>query len=355
MIADWNAPWMSREPLPQDVAEADQDRQADAAQLQVIDELLQIDRRSGSFVACTRTWPFGADGEVALAPAFDFVELGGVGDGPGIALPPRASLRGSSYSQPLIIKRKTPSSVPVFQNVFSQQPRRRVGLRAEDEDVAARKVARRRISMPFAIRSDPLTAPKSAVVGRLDLDTSRPVRALSGARVTLVRRVRRVERHEHGVARPVRDTCSTTSQPDQAASGSDTCWRAQHERRRCPGGSAGAACTGRSASPWTPAIRRPCRPTAGCSPSRPGIRLRMMTGTSLKPSPLSAIGSPFRRDGKTSADRAPERCRAALRDHDGRERRARCDRRARPRRCTRACRATGDSPPLEQSSISMSG
>ena len=46
--------------------------------------------RSGSFVACTRTWPFGADGEVALAPAIDFVELGGVGDRPRIALPPRA-------------------------------------------------------------------------------------------------------------------------------------------------------------------------------------------------------------------------------------------------------------------------
>ncbi len=42
------------EPMLQDVAEADQDRQADAAQLQVIDQLLEIDRRgSASFVGCT--------------------------------------------------------------------------------------------------------------------------------------------------------------------------------------------------------------------------------------------------------------------------------------------------------------
>ena len=32
--------------VPQDVAEADEHRQADAAQLQVVDQLLQIDRRA---------------------------------------------------------------------------------------------------------------------------------------------------------------------------------------------------------------------------------------------------------------------------------------------------------------------
>ena len=48
------------EPLPQDVAEADQDRQLDAAQLQVVDQLLQVDGLPGSLVGWTRTWPFGA-------------------------------------------------------------------------------------------------------------------------------------------------------------------------------------------------------------------------------------------------------------------------------------------------------
>jgi hypothetical protein len=41
-MAAWNAPWMSAS-APQDVAEPDENRQPDASELQVIDELLQID------------------------------------------------------------------------------------------------------------------------------------------------------------------------------------------------------------------------------------------------------------------------------------------------------------------------
>ena len=44
--------------MAEDVAEADQDRQADAAQLQVIDQLLQVDRPvAAPSWRATRTWP----------------------------------------------------------------------------------------------------------------------------------------------------------------------------------------------------------------------------------------------------------------------------------------------------------
>ncbi len=43
----------------QDFAEADQDGQRDAAQLQIVDQLLEIDARgSGSLSGCTHRWPF---------------------------------------------------------------------------------------------------------------------------------------------------------------------------------------------------------------------------------------------------------------------------------------------------------
>ena len=77
------------EPLPEDVAEADEDRQADAAQLQVIDQLLQVDPALGILRRVDADVAVRADGEVALAPALDLVELGGVGDRPRIALTPR--------------------------------------------------------------------------------------------------------------------------------------------------------------------------------------------------------------------------------------------------------------------------
>ena len=78
------------EPLPQDVAEPDENRQADAAELQVIDELLQVDRALGVVRRVDADVAVRTDGEVALAPAVDLVELARVRDGPGIALPPGA-------------------------------------------------------------------------------------------------------------------------------------------------------------------------------------------------------------------------------------------------------------------------
>ena len=78
------------DPVAEDVGEADQDRQLDAAELQVVDQLLQVDgagrilRRVDEHVARR------GDGEVALAPAVDLVELGGVGDGEDLSRLPVA-------------------------------------------------------------------------------------------------------------------------------------------------------------------------------------------------------------------------------------------------------------------------
>ena len=73
------------EPMLQDVAEADERRQADAAQLQVIDQLLEIDRPARLLGRVDLDLTVLTDGEVALAPAGDLVELGGVDVGPGLA------------------------------------------------------------------------------------------------------------------------------------------------------------------------------------------------------------------------------------------------------------------------------
>ena len=66
----------------QDVGEADQDRQVDAAQLQPIDQLLQVDRRGRVLGRVDPHVALVADREVALAPAGDVVQLAGVGRGP---------------------------------------------------------------------------------------------------------------------------------------------------------------------------------------------------------------------------------------------------------------------------------
>jgi len=79
-----------REPLTKDVAEADQNRQPDATQLQVIDQLLEIDCPLRIFRGVHAYVPIGPDRKVALAPAIDLVEFRRVRDGPGIALAPRA-------------------------------------------------------------------------------------------------------------------------------------------------------------------------------------------------------------------------------------------------------------------------
>ena len=70
------------QPVLEDVAEADQDRQVDAAQLQVIDQLLEVDRAAWILGRMDLHVAVLADREVALAPAGDLVQLGGVGDRP---------------------------------------------------------------------------------------------------------------------------------------------------------------------------------------------------------------------------------------------------------------------------------
>ena len=66
----------------EDVGEADEDRGAQAAQLEPVDQLLQIDRPGGVTGRVHLHVPGLVHREVALAPARHLVELGGVGRRP---------------------------------------------------------------------------------------------------------------------------------------------------------------------------------------------------------------------------------------------------------------------------------
>jgi hypothetical protein len=82
----------------QDLAEADEDGQRDAAQLEVVDQLLKVDATRGILVGVDPQVAVLADREVTLAPGSDIVEFGGVGGGPavgGFAHGGRARQRGS--------------------------------------------------------------------------------------------------------------------------------------------------------------------------------------------------------------------------------------------------------------------
>ena len=76
------------EPVFQNFGEPDEDRQPDTAQLQRIDQLLQVDGAFRILVAVDEQVPVGRDREVPLAPAVDFVQLIRVRDRPRIARPP---------------------------------------------------------------------------------------------------------------------------------------------------------------------------------------------------------------------------------------------------------------------------
>ena len=78
------------EALAKNVAEPDQDRQADAAELQVIDQLLEVNRAIRFFGGVNLDLAVRADGKVALAPTLDLVEFTGVRHCPRIALTPCA-------------------------------------------------------------------------------------------------------------------------------------------------------------------------------------------------------------------------------------------------------------------------
>ena len=80
-------------------AKADQDRQIDAAQLQAVDQLLQIDRAGRVLGRMHEDVAVIRDREVALSPAGDFVQFGGVVDGENLTRLPRSSAgRGATHA-----------------------------------------------------------------------------------------------------------------------------------------------------------------------------------------------------------------------------------------------------------------
>ena len=68
--------------MAEDVGEAEQDRQLDAARLELVDELLEVDRLFGPLVRMDGDVPRLVDAEVALAPVADAVGLEGIFDLP---------------------------------------------------------------------------------------------------------------------------------------------------------------------------------------------------------------------------------------------------------------------------------
>ena len=76
-MAVWKAPCNLAQPVLQDVGEADQDRQVDAAQHQRIDQFLEVDGAGGVLFRVDADVAVLAHREVALAPARDVVEVAG--------------------------------------------------------------------------------------------------------------------------------------------------------------------------------------------------------------------------------------------------------------------------------------
>src|SRR5580704_2482647 len=70
------------EPMLQDVAKPDQRRQTHAAEPQIVDQLLEVDRSAGVLGRVDLDLAVLADREVSLPPSGDLVQLGGVGGGP---------------------------------------------------------------------------------------------------------------------------------------------------------------------------------------------------------------------------------------------------------------------------------
>ena len=72
------------QPMFDDVGEADQNRQGDAAPLECVDQLFQIDAAGGFFGWMNKKVAILSYGEIALAPARYVIEFGSVGGGPAI-------------------------------------------------------------------------------------------------------------------------------------------------------------------------------------------------------------------------------------------------------------------------------
>ena len=73
------------EPVPEDVPEADEHRDLNPAQLQMIGELLEVDGLRRVLGRMDQDVARRRDRKVALAPPIDLVELGGVADSEGLA------------------------------------------------------------------------------------------------------------------------------------------------------------------------------------------------------------------------------------------------------------------------------
>ena len=71
------------EPVLQDVGEADQDRHGQPAELEAIDQALQVDAAGRVLRRMDLQVAVFVDGEVALTPARDVVQLARFGDRPG--------------------------------------------------------------------------------------------------------------------------------------------------------------------------------------------------------------------------------------------------------------------------------
>ena len=74
------------QPMLQNVGEANQDRQIDAAQLQPIDQLLQVDRALGILRRMHANVPVAVDRKVSVAPARHFVQFGGIDHRPAFQI-----------------------------------------------------------------------------------------------------------------------------------------------------------------------------------------------------------------------------------------------------------------------------
>jgi hypothetical protein len=66
------------------LGEADEDGEVESPLLHAIDKLFQVDRAVRLFGGVGEKIPVGTGGKIALAPTFDLVKIGGVGDGPEV-------------------------------------------------------------------------------------------------------------------------------------------------------------------------------------------------------------------------------------------------------------------------------
>ena len=72
------------QPVLENFAEADQDRQRDAAELQIVDQFLEIEAAIRVLVGVDPKMSVRAHRKIAFAPTGDVVEFGGFGGGPAV-------------------------------------------------------------------------------------------------------------------------------------------------------------------------------------------------------------------------------------------------------------------------------